>query len=269
MASKFWKRQTLRSLSHKNSRMERKVSEPGLIHIGTSGWHYQHWKGPFYPEDLSDERFLDYYMNSFETSEINNTFYKLSDKKTFVHWRDTVPEDFIFSVKASRYITHMKKLKDPDEPIAAFIHRVDVLGKKLGPILFQLPPKWNFNLERLKGFLDALPEDYRYAFEFRDTRWFAQQTEEVLAEKGAAFCIYDFEHRESPRSVTADFVYVRLHGPDGAYKGKYDEKTLSDWAEAFSSWASQEKEVFCYFDNDEKAYAVQNALKLKELLADK
>jgi uncharacterized protein YecE (DUF72 family) len=236
------------------------------IYIGTSGWHYQHWKGPFYPEDLPDKRLLDYYLKHFQTAEINNTFYQLPEKKTFVQWRESVPEGFLFAVKASRYITHMKKLKDPQEPLANFMGRVAGLGEKLGPILFQLPPKWHFNLERLQDFLKALPGDYRHTFEFRDPSWFNEQTNQALAERGAAFCIYDFEQRQSPRSVTADFVYVRLHGPDGAYQGSYDDRTLSDWAEAFSAWAEQGKEVFCYFDNDERGYAAQNALKLKELL---
>ena len=240
-----------------------------LIHIGTSGWHYQHWKGPFYPEELSDKLLFKHYTKFFQTAEINNTFYQMPEQRTFAHWRDSAPDGFLFSVKASRYITHMKKLKDPDEPISNFINGVTALGEKLGPILFQLPPKWNFNLERLRSFLNALPGDYRYAFEFRDPSWFGNQTEEALAEKGAAFCIYDFEQRQSPRSVTADFIYVRLHGPDGAYKGRYEDKALSDWAEAFSSWADEGKEIFCYFDNDERGYAAQNGLRLKDLLEDK
>ncbi|MBN1192001.1 MAG: DUF72 domain-containing protein [Dehalococcoidales bacterium] len=238
----------------------------GSIHIGTSGWHYQHWKGPFYPESMPDEQLLEYYRNHFQTVEINNTFYQLPERETLAKWRDTVPEGFIFSVKACRYITHMKKLKDPDKVISTLTGRIEVLGRKSGPVLFQLPPRWRLNLERLKSFLKALPVEYRYAFEFRDMSWFTERTEEALAEKGAAFCIYDFEHRRSPLSVTADFVYVRLHGPDGAYQGEYDNGVLSNWAEQFSLWAGQGKEIFCYFDNDGKGYAVRNASTLKELL---
>jgi len=245
------------------------VSRSTSIYIGTSGWHYQHWKGPFYPEDLPDERLLEHYVKYFQTAEINNTFYQLPEKETFAQWRDSVPEGFIFSVKSSRYITHMKKLKDPEQPLASFVDGVEMLGDKLGPILFQLPPRWRLNIERLSSFLKVLPEGHRYAFEFRDLSWFGDQTEQVLAQKGAAFCIYDFERRKSPRLATTDFVYVRLHGPDGAYKGKYDDKTLLDWAEAFLSWAGEGKEIYCYFDNDEKGYAAQNALKLKELLEGK
>jgi uncharacterized protein YecE (DUF72 family) len=244
-----------------------KLSESKLVHIGTSGWHYQHWRGPFYPQDLPDNRMLEHYTKHFQTAEINNTFYQLPEKETFIKWRDSVPDGFIFSVKASRYMTHMKKLKDPEQPISHFLGRVKLLERKLGPILFQLPPKWHSNLERLKDFLTNLPRDYRYAFEFRDPSWFGEQTEKVLAEKGAAFCIYDFEGRMSPSSVTSDFVYIRLHGPDGAYRGSYDNGPLEEWAQAFSSWADAGKEIFCYFDNDEKGYAVQNALKLKEMVA--
>ena len=239
------------------------------VHIGTSGWHYQHWKGPFYPEDLPDGRYLEHYLKHFETAEINNTFYRLPEEGTFTRWRDAVPEGFIFSVKASRYITHMKKLKDPEQPLANFVERIETLGDRLGPVLFQLPPGWRLNIERLRSFLKALPEGHRYAFEFRDPSWFGDETGVALAERGAAFCIYDFEGRQSPRSVTADFVYVRLHGPDGAYQGKYDDTALADWAKALSSWAGEGKEVFCYFDNDEKGYAAQNALKLKGLLGER
>ena len=124
--------------------------------------------------------------------------------------------------------------------------KIEVLGEKLGPVLFQLPPKWHFNIERLQSFLKALPEDFKYAFEFRDSSWFDEKTEEALASKNAAFCIYDFEGRQSPRTATADFVYIRLHGPDGAYRGQYDDAALSDWAGAISEWESQKKEVYCY-----------------------
>ncbi len=245
------------------------MSRAKSINIGTSGWHYQHWKGPFYPQDLPNEDLLENYTKYFQTVEINNTFYQLPDSKTIALWRDSVPDNFTFSVKASRYITHMKKLNSPYDSIYTFIDRVSVLDRKLGPILFQLPPRWHVNPSRLEEFLNALPRDHRYAFELRDPTWFINRTEEILTQKGAAFCIYDFEKRQSPSSVTADFIYVRLHGPDGAYIGKYNDRALSSWAEVFSGWAEEGKEIFCYFDNDEKGYAVQNALKLQELLMEK
>lgn len=238
----------------------------GSIHIGTSGWHYMHWKGPFYPEDLSTGQFLEYYTGRFWTVEVNNTFYQLPDEETLVAWRDTVPAGFIFSVKASRYITHMKKLKDPQEPVSNFLDRVDTLGDKLGPILFQLPPHWNFDRERLNSFLAILPAGYRYAFEFRDPSWLNPQAYEALSKYEAAFCIYDFHGRTSPKQVTCDFVYIRLHGPYGPYRGQYSTQALAGWAGAISTWARQGKEIYCYFDNDEAGYAVQDAQRLREMV---
>ena len=147
-------------------------------HIGTSGWHYDHWKGPFYPEDLPSTGFLEHYAGCFDTAEINNSFYRLPEEKTLVGWREIVPEGFVFSVKASRYLTHMKKLKDPEEPLENLLVRVSTLEDKLGPILFQLPSRWKMNAERLESFLDALPEGHRYAFEFWDESWFDEQLTE-------------------------------------------------------------------------------------------
>ena len=243
------------------------MKEQERIHIGTSGWHYDHWRGPFYPEDLTKEDFLKYYKNQFHTVEINNTFYQLPEKETLLEWRKTVPPGFIFSVKGSRYITHMKKLKDPKKPVSTFLRRIEVLGNNLGPILFQLPPRWKFNPDRLKSFLEVLPEKFHYAFEFRDTSWFEEETLRILEQHGAAFCIYEFAGTLSPKHVTADFIYIRLHGPkEKAYKGQYETRVLSGWAGAFSAWTRQKKEIFCYFDNDEAGYAAQDALRLQTMI---
>jgi len=240
-----------------------------LIHIGTSGWHYDHWRGPFYPEGQAAEEFLPFYVRHFPTVEINNSFYHLPGKKTFETWRDTVPSGFIFSVKGSRFITHMKKLMDPEKSLPPFLERVELLKEKLGPLLFQLPPRWKFNLDRLRSFLEALPGKFRYAFEFRDPTWIRTETLEVLGRYGAAFCIYELAGFLSPKEVTADFVYVRLHGPKGPYQGKYSSRILAGWAEAFSAWAKEGKEIFCYFDNDEAGYAALDALELQGMIADK
>lgn len=236
------------------------------IHVGTSGWHYGHWLGPFYPEGLPSEEWLAYYAGRFYTVEINNTFYQLPDKETFVAWRETVPAGFIFSVKANRYITHMKKLKDPQQPVATFFKNVENLGDKLGPILFQLPPKWHFNEQRLAGFLNALPQGYRYVFELRDPSWFDQRTYELLARHNAAFCIYDLSGRLSPEKITADFVYVRLHGPGSPYQGLYETQALSGWAGALRAWNRQGKAIYCYFNNDTAGYAAQNACQLQAMV---
>lgn len=237
-----------------------------MIHIGTSGWHYEHWEGPFYPPDISSSEYLSFYAAHLKSVEINNSFYHLPKKDTFEQWSKTVPQGFLFAVKASRYITHMKKLKDPQEPVANFLEPVQALGDRLGPLLFQLPPRWRANSERLETFLEILPDGIRAAFEFRDPSWFDERVYTALEEHNAAFCIYEFDRRISPKKITADFIYVRLHGPEGAYQGSYSTQELSGWAGAFSTWSSQGKEIYCYFDNDQAGYAVQNALELKDML---
>jgi uncharacterized protein YecE (DUF72 family) len=242
------------------------MSRNSDIHIGTSGWHYDHWKGPFYPEDLPAQEMLPYYVGHFRTVEINNSFYQLPKKATLELWRNTVPDGFVFSMKGSRYITHMKKLKDPSRTVPPLLEVAGVLSEKLGPVLFQLPPRWRINPERLDLFLQFLPDRFRYAFEFRDSGWFDARTYEILSKHRAAFCIYQLAGRLSPKEVTTDFVYVRLHGPGKAYEGQYDEKTLAGWAGAFSTWHSQGKKVFCYFDNDQAGYAAQDALRLQDMM---
>ena len=233
------------------------------IHIGTSGWHYSHWKGPFYPQGVADKDMLDYYQQFFSTAEINNTFYQLPEATTLDRWAESVGGSFLFSVKASRYITHMKKLLDPREPVANFLGRVRNLGHKLGPVLFQLPPNWKANPGRLSAFLSVLPEDLRYVFEFRDPSWFVDEVYRELEKKQTAFCIYDLAGTQSPLEITADFVYLRLHGPGDAYQGQYDESTLREWARRLERWVQEGKEVFCYFDNDQSGYAPQDAMRLK------
>lgn len=236
-------------------------------HIGTSGWQYAHWKGPFYPGDCLQRNFLDYYATCFSTVEINNSFYKLPTKKNLCRWTDTVTEDFIFSVKASRYITHMKKLKDPGQSLSGFIKVIDILGDRAGVVLFQLPPRWHKNTERLKTFLSALPQHIRYAFEFRDPSWFDDAVYDMLAVHNAAFCIYDLKGNLSPRPVTTDFVYVRLHGPsESAYQGSYSKRQLTYWAEKCRQWSDESKDIYCYFDNDQKGFAAKNALTLQAML---
>lgn len=244
------------------------MTRAGRIYVGTSGWHYGHWKGGFYPEDLPATRMLQHYKEHFRSAEINNTFYGLPSEKTLAQWRDAVPRDFVFAVKGSRYITHMKKLKDPGKPLSALLERVEVLGKKAGPVLFQLPPRWRADPGRLNAFLKALPAGKRFAFEFRDASWFGAATEKALAAANAAFCVYDLGGAGSPRAVTADFVYMRLHGPGAPYKGRYGGRALGGWARPIRRWLKEGRDVYCYFDNDEKGFAALDALKLRQLLND-
>lgn len=236
------------------------------VHVGTAGWNYNHWAGPFYPQDLPQSEWLAFYADRFRSVEVNNTFYQVPEKSTLRRWYDTVPDDFLFAVKASRYITHMKKLKEPRESLARFLDTVRVLEDKLGPILFQLPPRWHFNADRLASFLDLLPDDLRYTFEFRDETWVNEETYRLLRDKEAAFCIYELAGYLSPREVTTDLAYVRLHGPGDKYQGDYSDQTLSEWAATFRDWAEQGRDVYCYFDNDQAGFAARNALRLQEMV---
>jgi uncharacterized protein YecE (DUF72 family) len=237
-----------------------------LIHIGTSGWNYKHWREAFFPKDLPTKEWLSYYVQKFHTVEINNSFYQLPTAETFQNWYKKTPDDFIFSVKASRYITHMKKLNEPKEALRNFMDRVSILREKLGPILFQLPPRWKCNEDRLANFIQLLPKDLRYTFEFRDQSWWNTEIYNILNEYNIAFCIYELAGTLAPKQVTADFVYIRLHGPGDKYQGSYDQDILAGWMGAFSSWVKQGKEIFCYFDNDENGYAAQNAQSLQSMI---
>ena len=236
------------------------------IHIGTSGWSYPHWKGTFYPQHLPTGRMLEYYAQQFRSVEINSVFYHLPERQRLQDWYDSTPDGFLFSVKASRYITHMKKLGDPRHTVPVLLDRISLLADKLGPILFQLPPRWHFNEQRLADFLDSLSSEFRYAFEFRDHSWLNARALELLSRHAAAFCIYDLDGFLAPRQRTTDFVYLRLHGPDAAYQGSYPVQTLAGWAGACSSWAARGHAVYCYFDNDQCGYAAHNAARLQAML---
>lgn len=239
----------------------------GRVRIGTSGWHYKHWLGPFYPADLPTSEMLNFYLRFFDTVEINNSFYKLPDAKTFENWRESVPEGFLFAVKANRYLTHMKKLKDPYPGLENFLPRAELLGNKLGPILFQLPPRWRLNLERLDAFLEALPRGHQYSFELRDATWHTQEVYHLLRQHNAAFCVFEIGGFHSPIEVTADFAYIRLHGPtEHAYQGSYNSQTLQSLAVMIREWRQYLKDIYVYFDNDQAAFAAHNALELKSYL---
>jgi len=238
----------------------------GALWIGTSGWHYPHWVGPFYPPGLRAAQFLEYYAARFRSVEINNSFYQLPSVADLRRWKSAVPEGFLFAVKASRYITHMKKLKDPAVTCQKFFDRVAALEEALGPVLFQLPPRWRVDTERLAAFLEGLPGGLRYAFEFRDPSWFNAEVEALLQQHGAAVCIFDLAGYLSPRLVTAGFVYVRLHGPAGRYQGTYSSQTLAGWARQIEAWRRSGRDVYCYFDNDEAGYAIRDARRLAEMV---
>ena len=238
------------------------------IFIGTSGWNYKHWLGPFYPEKMRPAEMLRFYAEHFDTVEINATHYHLPSFNTFDSWRETVPEQFRFAVKASRFITHMKKLKAPRTSTEKFFVRVEKLNQKLGPILFQLPPRWRMNIERLERFLSALPGEYRYAFEFRDQSWNTKEIYNLLEKHNVALCFYHQTGYDSPMEITADFVYVRLHGTESKYGGSYPPTVLHEWARRIRGWRKDSKAVYFYFDNDPEGHAVKNAITLRKLLSD-
>ncbi len=238
-----------------------------MIHIGTCGWVYQDWKGGFYPQDISSEEMLPAYAETFQTVEVNNTFYQLPDADAVRGWDARTPEGFTFAVKANRYITHMKNLLEPEEPLRHMMARVTLLGDKLGPILFQLPPGWHVNAQRLADFIDVLPQGRRYVFEFRHASWYSDAVYELLDQSGSAFCVHDHRDAPSPQQVTSAFVYVRFHGPRGDYGGRYSSEELADWAATLAAWHDEGRDVYGYFNNDAHGYAVENAKELEALLA--
>jgi uncharacterized protein YecE (DUF72 family) len=237
-------------------------------YIGTSGWNYKNWKSDFYPEELKQSEWLSFYQEKFNTVEVNNSFYQLPIEKTLKSWKEAVGDTFQFAVKASRYTTHNKKLKDPRESTDKFFAAVDHLGKALGPVLFQLPPNWRYNGERLQEFLSSLPEGLRYVMEFRDESWINEESIGILEKFGVAFCIYNMGNYTTPMPTTADFVYVRLHGPDTRekYQGSYSGQALRAWADRITGWNKGRKDVYLYFNNDRGGHAHADAIRLKEML---
>jgi len=237
------------------------------IYIGTSGFSYAHWHGLFYPADLKTKDQFSYYLQHFKSVEVNSTFYAMPKPQTFINWKNNTPDDFVFVLKANGYITHVKRLHDTSESVELFIGNAKLLGHKLGAILFQLPPGLKYDIELLKSFIKILPASFRYAFEFRNHSWYERSVYKLLEKHNCAFCIYDLARHQSPVQVTADFVYLRLHGPGRKYQGSYTDQAVMEWALQIKEWAMT-KDVFVYFDNDQLAYAAFNAMKLEEILFD-
>ena len=238
------------------------------ILIGTSGWHYDSWRGPFFPKGLPLKRQLPFYASHFPTTELNGVFYRTPTEAAVEGWKEQTGKDFVFAWKASRFITHWKRLSDKSvNSLALLEDRLRLLDDKAGPILFQLPPNFSADAERLAGFLKLLPKTRRYSFEFRHPSWYAPSTFRLLADRNISLCISDHHDAPAPWRRTADFVYVRGHGPGGRYRGHYRSATLADWAKRIRSWKKQGCDVFVYFDNDQKSAAPADARKLQQLLA--
>jgi uncharacterized protein YecE (DUF72 family) len=232
--------------------------------VGCSGWLYKHWKGDFYPADLPQREWLEYYAGQFDTVEVNNSFYRLPAEGVFESWKARTPAGFLFGVKASRFLTHMKKLKDPEEPVARLFSRALELRGKLGPVLYQLPRQLPKNLERLAGFLAVLPPRIKHAIEFREPSWYDEEVMQLLRRHHVAICLHDMPGSASPLLLTARFAYVRFHGATGRYAGAYSQQTLEQWAD----WlAASGHSAFVYFNNDVGGHAPRDAKRLIELLA--
>src|SRR5688572_14810227 len=188
---------------------------PGGVRIGCSGWQYKHWRGDFYSTEVAQAKWLEHYATEFDTVEINNSFYRLPEASTFARWAERVPAGFVYAVKASRFLTHMKKLKDPEEPIERLFSRMRALGRHLGPVLYQLPPGFRLDMTRLEHFLQALPRNVRHVIEFRDPSWYADAVYEAMQRHGASLCLHDMKGSATGRLRAGPIVYVRFHGPTG------------------------------------------------------
>lgn len=237
------------------------------IYIGTSGWSYDGWRGPFYPRDIPKKRWLAWYATKFATAEINGSFYRTPSLEAVRRWAEQTPERFVFAWKASKFITHWKRLSEKSAGnIALMVTRLEALGPKAGPVLFQLPPRFAADRERLAAFLPMLPRQYRYAFEFRDASWYDNTIFDLLHRHGIALCISDHHDAPAPWEVTARHVYLRGHGPTGEYRDNYPDKTLRRWARAIAGWQRERRAVYVYFDNDWKSAAAHDARRLKEMV---
>jgi uncharacterized protein YecE (DUF72 family) len=236
----------------------------GTLRIGTSGWHYASWSGPFYPTTLKPADFLAFYQSRFSSVEINNSFYRLPSAEAVAAWREGTPDDFLFAWKASRFITHMKKLKGVEESLDLVFGRMAGLGPKFGPVLFQLPPMLRADRDRLGDFLTILPQGHRYAIEFRHPSWYEPAILDLLREHDAALCLSDHAAAPAPWEATAGFVYIRGHGADGRYAGNYGDETLDSWARHIADWRAGGRDVYCYFDNDIKSAAPFDAERLMQ-----
>lgn len=236
--------------------------------IGTSGWVYKHWMGLFYPVSMPGEQQLPFYTQHFPTVEINFSFYKLPERAVFETWRSQTPADFVFAVKGSRYLTHMKKLKDPEEPLTRLMDRAEGLQEKLGPILFQFPHTWHLNCDRLQAFLDLLQQypQQRYTLEFRHSSWLIPEVYKRIEQAKVALCLPVSPTVPLDIRLTAPWTYIRMHS--GQWGTGYSDPELETWATQIRAFWQQGIEVYTYFNNDPEGHAIRDAERLRTLLAD-
>jgi uncharacterized protein YecE (DUF72 family) len=238
------------------------------LRIGTSGWSYSSWRGPFFPHDVKVKDHLGYYATRFDAAELNAPFYRTPTLEAVSGWVEQTPDDFRFAWKASKFITHWKRLTAKCENSLELMEtRLKVLGEKTGPILFQLPPQFRADRERLASFIKMLNKRRAYAFEFRHESWYASEILDLLRDNDIALCISDHEDAPAPWEATARLVYVRGHGPTGRYHGRYPEAMLRKWADHIRRWRKGRHDVWCFFDNDQKSAAPLDAERLVSLLS--
>jgi uncharacterized protein YecE (DUF72 family) len=246
----------------------------GVAHIGCSGWHYKNWKGLIYPEELPTTAWLRAYTQRFSTVELNNSFYRLPSEATFAAWRRQVPRGFLFAVKASRFLTHIKRLREPDEPLTRLFTHARPLGPTLGPVLYQIPPRWIPDPDRLEAFLGALPEcltprsrqRVQHVLEMRDPRGYEPWVIELLKTYNVTLCEHDMPGSESPLVAVGPIIYVRFHGFGVKYGGSYPDEVLEEWAAWLRRGLASGRDAYVYFNNDINGYAVHDAERLRLLL---
>jgi uncharacterized protein YecE (DUF72 family) len=238
------------------------------LHIGTSGWSYGHWKSVFYPENMPRKDWLEFYQRHFTTVEVNASFYRLPTETTFRNWRDRSEPGFRFSLKGSRLVTHLKRLRDVKDNLEAFCGRARLLEEHLGPLLWQLPPGMEKDIELLGQFLQLLPAGLTHAVEFRNPHWYADDTFELLRRSGpVVLCQHDMKGSESPPLTTAPSVYIRFHGPSGNYTGNYSCEQLAAWADRITQYVNDGAEVWVYFNNDIGGCAITDARRLRGMVS--
>jgi len=241
------------------------------FHIGTSGWMYDHWRGDFYPQDLPKSKWLPYYVERFETVELNNTHYIQPKPASWQNWHDVAPDGFKYAIKAHRFLTHWKRFNDPERSLEKQIKAAEALKTHLGPFLYQAPPNFertDENVERIEHFLSILPRRHCHTLEFRNASWFGEDTQEQLRRHNVAFCSYDMPKLDCPLAATASFVYMRFHGTTQKYGGNYTDAMLKDWAKRLKALSRDLDDVYVYFNNDIGGHAPRNAKRLEELLED-
>ena len=236
------------------------------VRIGCSGWIYKHWRGLFYPEKLAVKRWFEFYASEFDTVEINNSFYRLPKPETFEAWRDQAPPGFCYAVKANRFLTQSKKLKECEEPISRQMLSFYALRPALGPILYQLPPRFKANLERLESFLQLVPKDVTNVFEFREPSWYTDDVFALLDRYGASFCAHDMPGSRSPRTAIGPIAYLRFHGGISKYWGRYTDEALLEWTDWIAAQVRAGRPVWAYFNNDPEAHAIHDAQTLRSMV---